>query len=128
MTSRSSGMGVNAIGAARIFLSRAIAQSTLNDPAIKRLITITGVNLTVAAGLLAAIGAIGRFKSPQKLVSYFGLNPRGRHSVLLITGGSAKSGAATPGRCWSMGGCEDARTPSSSGSGAAIRSPPARAS
>ena len=37
--------------------------------------TITGVNLTVAAGLVAAIGDIGRFKSPQKLVSYFGLNP-----------------------------------------------------
>jgi hypothetical protein len=39
--------------------------------------TITGVNLTVAAGIVAAIGDISRFKSPQKLVSYFGLNPRG---------------------------------------------------
>src|SRR4029450_11003309 len=37
---------------------------------------ITGVNLTVAAGLVAAIGDIGRFSSPQKLVSYFGLPPR----------------------------------------------------
>lgn len=32
------------------------------------------MNLTVAAGIVAAIGDIGRFKSPQKLVSYFGLN------------------------------------------------------
>lgn len=63
-------------------LDREIAQSTLDDPAIRRLITITGVNLTVAAGLMAAIGDIGRFKSPQKLVSYFGLNPRVRQSGL----------------------------------------------
>jgi transposase len=46
------------------------------------LLTITGVNLTVAAGLVAAIGDIGRFKSPHKLVSYFGLNPRVRQSGL----------------------------------------------
>ena len=44
--------------------------------------TITGVNLTVAAGIVAAIGNIGRFNSPQKLVSYFGLNPRVRQSGL----------------------------------------------
>ena len=63
-------------------LDREIAESALDDPAIKRLMTITGVNLTVAAGLVAAIGDIGRFKSPQKLVSYFGLNPRVRQSGL----------------------------------------------
>lgn len=34
------------------------------------------MNLIVTAGLAAAIGDIGRFSSPQKLVSYFGpLNP-----------------------------------------------------
>ncbi|WP_247458227.1 transposase [Bradyrhizobium sp. 153] len=37
--------------------------------------TITGVNLAVAAGIVAAIGDISRFYSPRKLVSYFGLNP-----------------------------------------------------
>jgi len=63
-------------------LDREIAESALDDPAVKRLITITGVNLTVAAGLMAAIGDIGRFKSPRKLVSYFGLNPRVRQSGL----------------------------------------------
>jgi hypothetical protein len=31
---------------------------------------------------MAAIGDIGRFQSPQKLVSYFGLNPRVRQSGL----------------------------------------------
>ena len=35
-----------------------------------------------AAGLMAAIGDIARFSSPQKLVSYFGLNPRVRQSGL----------------------------------------------
>jgi transposase len=63
-------------------LDKEIAGSALTDPAIKRLITITGVNVTVAAGLVAAIGDIRRFGSPQKLVSYFGLNPRVRQSGL----------------------------------------------
>lgn len=63
-------------------LDREIAQGALDHPAIKRLMTITGVNLTVATGLMAAIGNICRFKSPQKLVSYFGLNPRVRQSGL----------------------------------------------
>ena len=40
------------------------------------------MNVTVAAGLVAAIGDIRRFSSPQKLVSYFGLNPRVQQSGL----------------------------------------------
>jgi len=63
-------------------LDREIAQDALGDPAVKRLMTITGVNLTVAVGLIAAIGDIHRFSSPQKLVSYVGLNPRVRQSGL----------------------------------------------
>ena len=63
-------------------LDRDIAQGALEDEPIRRLRTITGVNLTVAAGLMAAIGSIDRFNSPQKLVSYFGLNPRVRQSGL----------------------------------------------
>ena len=63
-------------------LDRDIAQDALEDEAIRRLLTITGVNLAVAAGLMAAIGSIDRFNSPQKLVSYFGLNPRVRQSGL----------------------------------------------
>ena len=63
-------------------LDREIAQVAVDDPTARRLMTITGVNLTVAAGIVAAIGNISRFKSPQKLVSYFGLNPRVRQSGL----------------------------------------------
>lgn len=65
-----------------VLLDREIAQFAIEDPAVRRLMTITGVNLTVAAGLVAAIGDISRFGSPQKLVSYFGLNPRVRQSGL----------------------------------------------
>ena len=63
-------------------LDREIAQTVINDPAVKRLLTITGVNLIVAAGLVAAIGDVRRFSEPQKLVSYVGLNPRVRQSGL----------------------------------------------
>ena len=63
-------------------LDHDIAQDALEDEAIRRLLTITGVNLAVAAGLMAAIGIVARFSSPQKLVSYFGLNPRVRRSGL----------------------------------------------
>jgi len=63
-------------------LDREIAAGALDDNAVKRLMTITGVNLTVATGVMAAIGDIRRFDDPGKLVSYFGLNPRVRQSGL----------------------------------------------
>jgi transposase len=63
-------------------LDREIAEATVDDPAVRRLLTIAWVNVTVAAGLVAAIGDIGRFSSPQQLVSYVGLNPRVRQSGL----------------------------------------------
>ena len=63
-------------------LDREIAQAAINDPMVKRLLTVTGVNLIVAAGLVAAIGEVRRFPEPQKLVSYVGLNPRVRQSGL----------------------------------------------
>jgi transposase len=63
-------------------LDRDIGVAVVDDPAVRRLLTIAGMNVTVAAGLVAAIGEIRRFSSPQKLVSYFGLNPRVRQSGL----------------------------------------------
>jgi transposase len=44
-------------------------------PAAKLLMTIPGVNVTVALGLVAAIGDIHRFPTPGKLAAYFGLVP-----------------------------------------------------
>ena len=63
-------------------LDSEMAESVLDDPAIKRLMTITGVNLTVAVGLVAEIGDIDRFSSPPKLLSHFGLQPRVHQSEL----------------------------------------------
>src|SRR3954471_21375496 len=63
-------------------LDKDIAQVAIDDPAVKRLLTITGVNLIIAAGLVAAIGDVRRFDNPEKFVSYVGLNPRVRQSGL----------------------------------------------
>jgi transposase len=70
------------LGEDLVLLDREVAQSVIADPAVARLTTITGINVVVAAGLVAAIGDIRRFASPQKLVSYVGLNPRVRQSGL----------------------------------------------
>lgn len=71
-----------------------IAKDTTDNPDVARLLTITGVNVTVASGIVAAIGDIGRFSEPQKLVSYVGLNPRVRQSGLGLAqyGRISKSG------------------------------------
>ncbi|MER2268212.1 IS110 family transposase [Methylobacterium oxalidis] len=57
-----------------------IANYALDDPLIRRLMTLPGVDVTVASGVAAAIGDIGRFADPQKLVAYLGLNPSVRQS------------------------------------------------
>ncbi|WP_333993265.1 IS110 family transposase [Burkholderia orbicola] len=55
-------------------VEQALAQATIDDARLRVMLTITGVNITVAIGLLSAIGDIERFPNPEKLVSYFGLN------------------------------------------------------
>ena len=42
--------------------------------------TIPGVDVTVAMSITAAVGDFERFCSPNKLVSYLGLNPRVKQS------------------------------------------------
>jgi transposase len=61
-------------------IQRELAQRALADASAKRLMTIPGVDMNVAMAVLAAIGDIKRFASPQKLVSYLGLNPSVRQS------------------------------------------------
>jgi transposase len=56
-------------------IDRLLGEAVVQNPAVQQLLTITGVNAIVAIGLWAAIGDITRFRSPEKLVSYFGLNP-----------------------------------------------------
>jgi transposase len=57
-------------------IDRRLAAEAIREPDVRRLMTIGGVNAIVAASVLAAIGDISRFSSAEKLVSYFGLNPR----------------------------------------------------
>ena len=42
--------------------------------------TIPGIDATVALSLAAAVGDFRRFSSPERLVSYLGLNPRVKQS------------------------------------------------
>src|SRR5215204_3882138 len=57
-----------------------LARVALDRGEVKRLMTIPGVDATVALSIVAAVGDFGRFRSPDKLVSYLGLNPRVRQS------------------------------------------------
>jgi transposase len=57
-----------------------IASAALESGEIKRLMTVPGVNVIVAATFLAAVGDIHRFKNQRKLVGYLGLDPRVRQS------------------------------------------------
>ena len=59
---------------------RALAAECLGDDRIRRLMTIGGINMPVAAGVVSAIGDVSRFSSAERLVSYLGLDPRVRQS------------------------------------------------
>lgn len=61
-------------------IERDLARSALADEGVKRLMTIPGIDMVVALAMTAAIGDVSRFGSPQKLVSYLGLNPSVRQS------------------------------------------------
>lgn len=57
-----------------------IARAAMTDPVIRRLMTLPGIDMTVATGVAAAIGDIRRFPDPRKLIGYLGLNPSVRQS------------------------------------------------
>jgi len=57
-----------------------IAADALSWPELKRLMTVPGVNVIVAATFMAAVGDIARFPDRRKLVGYLGLDPRVRQS------------------------------------------------
>lgn len=56
-------------------VERELARDALANPNVKRLMTIPGIDMVVAVGLMAAIGPIERFSGPDRLVAYLGLNP-----------------------------------------------------
>ena len=81
----------------------AVDQQLLEHVSVHRsarlLMTIPGVGTTVAVGLVAAIGDVHRFETPEKLASYFGLVPRvsqsaGRCHHGCITKAGSSSGRA----------------------------------
>jgi transposase len=66
-------------------VDRLIARDALGSSQIRRLMTVPGVNVIVAATFLAALGDIARFESSRKLVGYLRPGPSGP-SVRLRTG------------------------------------------
>lgn len=61
-------------------LYRLIGVEMSADPAMMRCMKVLGVGIVSAFALLAVIGDIRRFHSPEKLVAYIGLNPGQRQS------------------------------------------------
>ncbi len=57
-----------------------LGQVGLGRPEVLRLMTVPGIDATVALSLVATVGDFTRFRTPEKLVAYLGLNPRVRQS------------------------------------------------
>jgi transposase len=67
-------------GAELAELERDIAIEAIDDAVVARLMTVPGIDVTVAIAVVAAVGDFSRFSSPDKLAGYLGLNPRVRQS------------------------------------------------
>jgi transposase len=61
-------------------IDAALGRIALEREEVRRLMTIPGVDATVALSLVAAVGDFRRFRRAEQLVSYLGLNPRVRQS------------------------------------------------
>jgi transposase len=84
-------------------VDRVIARQPLDWPEIRRLMTVTGVNVVCAATFMAAIGHANRFMTARKLVAYLGLDPRSASPVTHRPGQGASANAdrSQPGGRWS---------------------------
>jgi transposase len=82
-------------------IDRELAKLALGCQDTKRLMTIPGVDVTVAMAITSAVGDFSRFSSPDKLVRYLGLNPPIKQS-----GGHPPATAGSPSRAVRMrAGC-----------------------
>ena len=61
-------------------LDKQLAQSAWQEDSVRLLMTIPGIDYTVAMGIMAAIGDHRRFNDPDKMASYFGLVSRTKQS------------------------------------------------
>jgi hypothetical protein len=57
-----------------------LGQAALARPEVLRLMSVPGIDATVALSIVAVVGDFTRFRTPEKLVAYLGLNPRVRQS------------------------------------------------
>lgn len=67
---------IDALDADAAELEGALARRLAGSVELRRLLSVPGVNLVVAATFLAYVGDIRRFPSPKQLVGYLGLDPR----------------------------------------------------
>ena len=77
-----------------------LARVALDDPDIRRLMTVPGVDMAVAVAIQATVGDFSRFSSPAKLVSYVGLDPKVRQSGGLP---ATHGRISKQGRAWARG-------------------------
>jgi transposase len=89
-------------------VDKLIAAEALSWPEVKRLMTVPGVNVIVAATFIAAVGDIRRFPDRRKLTAYLGLDPRVRQSGAgpashghISKQGSSSARHALVEACWS---------------------------
>jgi transposase len=89
-------------------VEKLIAAEALSWPEVKRLMTVPGVNVNVAATFMAAVGDIRRFPDRRKLTAYLGLDPRVRQSGVgpashgrISKQGSSSARHALVEACWS---------------------------
>jgi transposase len=90
-------------------VEQVIAAEALSWPEVKRLMTVPGVNVIVAATFMAAVGDVRRFEDRRKLTAYLGLDPRVRQSGAgpaahghISKQGSASARHALVEACWSV--------------------------
>ena len=72
-------------------VERELAREARANANVTRLMTVPGIDMVVAVGLIAAIGPVARFAGPDRLVAYLGLNP----SVHQSGSGKARHGRLT---------------------------------
>lgn len=78
-------------------LEKVLIRISLDDDRARKLMSVAGISSVIATAVIASIGDISRFQSPDKLASYFGLTPRVRQSGErgAIHGRISKQGNAT---------------------------------
>jgi transposase len=62
-------------------LEQLLAERGWQDERVRLLMTLPGVNVTVAEAVLAALGDIDRFRTPEQAAAYLGLVPSTRQSA-----------------------------------------------